>query len=163
MATAKTLVIQPEKCNGCGDCESACSSRQAAPGKSGRSCIRIVTEADDGTFWLPMTCQQCDDPPCRAACPNEAISRDDSLGRVVIDRRKCVGCRMCVSACPFGAMGFDERSAKAFKCDLCGGEPECVRACARKALGYDGPHMLQQPQMLHSAAKIVHLMRLMVF
>jgi Fe-S-cluster-containing dehydrogenase component len=122
-----------------------------------------MRESDDDTFFLPMTCQQCDEPPCLAACPNEAIFRDEELDRVLINHQKCVGCRMCVSACPFGAMGFDEERGKSFKCDLCGGLPECVRVCTAGALMYAAPHMLQKPQMVQSAAKIASVMRLMIF
>ena len=161
--SSKTLVIHPEKCNGCGDCESVCSKRETGINNPDRSCIRVLQESADDAFFLPMTCQQCDDPPCLAACPNEAIFKDESLGRVLINHQKCVGCRMCVSACPFGAMGFDEDRGKSFKCDLCGGSPECVRTCATGALVFDGSHMLQKPQMVQSAAKIASVMRLMIF
>lgn len=160
---SKTLVIHPERCTGCGDCERACSDRQTGIRNPMRSCIRVIREFDDDTFYLPMTCQQCEDPPCLAACPNEAIFRDDVPDRVVINHQKCVGCRMCVSACPFGAMGFDEERGKSFKCDLCGGDPECVRACEAKAIEYNTPFMLHKPQMVQSAAKIVNVMKLMIF
>lgn len=160
---SKTLVIYPEKCNGCGDCEAACSQKQTGIPNRDRSCIRVMRESDEDTFFLPMTCQQCDEPPCRAACPNDAIFRDDELDRVLLNHQKCVGCRMCVNACPFGAMGFDEERGKSSKCDLCGGAPECVRVCTTGALMYDAPHMLHKPQMVQSAAKIASVMRLMIF
>ena len=163
MMRSKTLVIYPEKCNGCGDCEAACSLKQAGINNREGSCIRVMRESGDDTFFLPMTCQQCDDPPCLAACPNDAISRDEELDRVLVNHQKCVGCRMCVSACPFGAMGFDEERGKSSKCDLCGGAPECVRVCITGALVYDAPHMLHRPQMVQSAAKIACVMRSMVF
>jgi len=159
---SKTLVIHPEKCNGCRDCETACASRSAEKGFSGRSCIRVVNESPDDTFFLPMTCQQCEDPPCLAACPNEAIFRDDAFDRVMINHHKCVGCGMCVSACPFGAMRLDEERGKSYKCDLCGGDPECVRACREGALEYSGFFRLNKPQIINSAAKLIGATRLMV-
>lgn len=159
----KTLVIHPEKCPGCGDCETACSVKHTGISDSANSCIRVMNEKYDETFFLPMTCQQCEDPPCLASCDSQAIYRDDELNRVMIRHDKCVGCRMCVSACPFGAMGFDEERGKSFKCDLCGGSPECVRVCKEKAMEYAEPYMLQKPQMVHSAAKLVAAMRHMVF
>ena len=158
----KTLIIHPENCDGCGDCETACSRRNAGIGVPGRSCTRVINERHDNTFYLPVICQQCEDPPCLAACPNEVICRDDELNRVVINQNKCVGCGMCVSACPFGAMGFDQVRGQAFKCDLCGGDPECVRACQKGAVEYADPYMLYKPQMFHSAAKLVGAMRLIV-
>jgi len=69
-------------------------------------------------------------------CPVKAVSRDETLGRVVVDYDVCIGCRACVSACPFGAMGFDVIGRKVIKCDLCDGDPQCVRFCEIKALEY---------------------------
>ena len=62
----------------------------------------------------------------------EAISRDADRLRTVIDYNLCVGCRMCVYACPFGAMGFDADRGRPYKCDLCGGDPLCVKFCEPK-------------------------------
>ena len=160
---SKTLVVHPEKCNGCKDCETACASRSVQGGLSGRSCIRVVNESPDDSFFLPMTCQQCEDPPCLAACPNEAIFREGALDRVMINHHRCVGCGMCVSACPFGAMRLDEERGKSYKCDLCGGNPECVRVCREGALEYSDPFRLNKPQMINSAAKLIGATRLMVF
>jgi anaerobic carbon-monoxide dehydrogenase iron sulfur subunit len=155
----KTLNIHPNKCNGCGDCESACSLKHAGIKYPGRSCIRIIQECGDGNFFLPTTCNQCEDPPCLAACPKEAIYRDNQLNRVMIDNDRCVGCQMCVSACPVGAMGFAKNRGKAFKCTLCGGDPACVRACPEKALEYSEPDRLPYPQMAQTALKLAGMGR----
>ena len=157
MINSKTLVIHPEKCTGCGDCETACSLKHAGIKYPGRSCIRIIKDHSDDGFFLPTSCNQCEDPPCLAACPRDAISRDDRLNRVMIDHDQCVGCQMCVSACPFGAMGFAKNRGKAFKCTLCGGDPECVRACQARALEYAEPEMLHYPQQFQSAVKLSRL------
>lgn len=72
-------------------------------------------------------------------CPVKAISRDESLARVTVDYDKCIGCRSCVAVCPFGAMSFNVIDRKVFKCDLCDGDPQCVRFCDIKAVDYSDP------------------------
>ena len=54
----------------------------------------------------------------------------------MVDHNKCIGCRSCVAVCPFGAMGFNVIDRKNFKCDLCDGDPQCVRFCDMKAVDY---------------------------
>jgi carbon-monoxide dehydrogenase iron sulfur subunit len=69
-------------------------------------------------------------------CPVKAISRDEELGRVFVDYDICIGCRSCVTVCPFGAMNFNIKDKQIFKCDLCDGDPQCVRFCEVKAIEY---------------------------
>ncbi|OGR11595.1 MAG: hypothetical protein A2097_08455 [Desulfobacula sp. GWF2_41_7] len=109
--------------------------------------------------FFPIACKQCENPPCLATCPKEAIYRDDNLNRVLIDRKKCVGCSMCVSACPFGAMKLDKLKAKSYKCDLCSGEPECVKVCKPAAIEYKDVEMLKMPNMFHAARNLSRLIK----
>ena len=69
-------------------------------------------------------------------CPVGAISRDENHGFLNVDHDMCIGCRSCVAACPFGAMNYTRIDKKVFKCDLCGGDPQCVRFCEIKAVEY---------------------------
>lgn len=149
----KVIVANPLKCNGCKECEVACSTKHTGEGQSDRPRIHVTSFDHNDEFYLPTTCQQCDDPPCMAVCPNDAISRDNDMARVTIARERCIGCKMCVSACPTGAMGFDDVVGRAFKCDLCDGKPECVRVCEPKALEYVEAHKLQQQRMCKIANK----------
>lgn len=87
-------------------------------------------------LYIPMTCQQCQDAPCLNVCPVKAISRDETTAQVSVDYDICIGCRSCVSACPFGAMSFNPTDRKIFKCDLCDGDPQCVRFCEVKAVDF---------------------------
>jgi len=132
---AKVLVIDYEKCTGCRLCELVCSVKHEGVSNPARSRIKVVKWEWEG-LYIPMSCQQCVSAPCQAVCPVKAISRDESLNRVTIDQDVCIGCRMCVAVCPFGAMGFDTQTRKVFKCDFCDGDPQCVRFCETKAIQY---------------------------
>ena len=69
-------------------------------------------------------------------CPAGAISRNEELNTVEVNYDLCIGCRTCVSVCPFGAMSYNIQDRKVIKCDLCGGDPQCVRFCDVKAVEY---------------------------
>jgi len=69
------------------------------------------------------------------ACPVEAIGISEKDGLVLIDKERCNGCGSCQEACPYGMIVFDEVEKRASKCDLCGGRPQCVKACPMNALG----------------------------
>jgi Fe-S-cluster-containing hydrogenase component 2 len=87
-------------------------------------------------LYIPMSCQQCQDAPCLNVCPVKAISRDEEMSRVYVDYDACIGCRSCVGVCPFGAMSFNTIDKQVFKCDLCDGDPQCVRFCEEKAVDF---------------------------
>ncbi len=158
--SSRVIKIDPFKCNGCKECETACAERHGGNRKIGLSRIHVMGSgpSDDG-FSVPSTCQQCSDPPCMAVCPRNAIRRDGSLDRVVIDTSLCVGCTMCVSACPTGSMSFAHDLGLPFKCELCDGNPECVRVCEKKALEYTEASGLHTPRMRESAGKFLGALR----
>ena len=160
MIREKFLSIDPARCTGCMECEGACSTRHAGKRRSGRPRIQVLG-GDTGSrdFHFPVTCQQCSDPPCMAACPRSAIHRHPELGSVVLDDHLCVGCKMCVSACPSGAMGFDTDLALAYKCDLCGGDPQCVCVCQPKAIEYEPAERIPHVRMIQCASKLYHAVR----
>jgi Fe-S-cluster-containing hydrogenase component 2 len=90
--------------------------------------VRIVKDEARGQS-TPIVCRNCKKAPCIEACPVEAISRLEPEGYVALDEEACTGCGECVSACPFGAIRLDRKKGIALKCDLCGGDPQCVRVC----------------------------------
>ncbi len=130
----KILVLDPDSCTSCRLCELACSQRNFGVFRPSLSHIRVAINAEDA-FYFPMVCIQCDDAPCIEECPTEALVRDPDTNAVVVVEENCTECGLCESACPYGAIRvFDGR---AHKCDLCGGDPECVRFCAAGALRYE--------------------------
>lgn len=131
----KILVIDHEKCTGCRLCEMVCSVKHTDVNNPTRSRIHIIKWPGEG-FNLPMLCQQCQDAPCIAVCPKEALTHDLALERVTLNYDLCIGCRMCVIACPFGGMGIDTVTRQVIKCDLCDGDPTCVSVCEPGALQF---------------------------
>lgn len=131
----KVLMIDYEKCTGCRLCELVCSVKHEGVSNPAKSRVKVVKWEWEGRY-VPMSCQQCITAPCLAVCPVKAISRDEALNRVQVDYDVCIGCRMCVAVCPFGAMGFNAQEKKVSKCDLCDGEPQCARFCDVGAIKY---------------------------
>jgi len=78
---------------------------------------------------VPMICYHCEDPPCKAVCPTGAIYRKRETDAVLVDESRCIGCRECMLACPFGAIIFERSRGVVAKCDLCDGDPACVKIC----------------------------------
>lgn len=132
---AKVLYIDYHKCTGCRTCEMVCAVKHDGVLNPMRSRIKVMKWETEG-LYIPMACQQCQDAPCLNVCPVKAISRDEEMGRVMVDYDVCIGCRSCVVVCPFGAMNFNVIDRRVFKCDLCDGEPQCVRFCDVKAVEY---------------------------
>jgi Fe-S-cluster-containing dehydrogenase component len=127
------LVIDTTKCTGCGACIEACNLRNNLP--KDQSYTYVLEKRDEhGTWFLPVQCQHCAEPPCATVCPTGATYIHES-GVVLINEKLCVGCRYCMVACPYQARIFDDERGVADKCWLClewvlkGDLPACVEAC----------------------------------
>ena len=131
----KVLVIDPEKCTGCRKCEMVCSVFHTGTSNPSRSRIR-VTKWENIGLYLPVTCQNCDKPFCTEVCPAKACRRDLETNKVIIDKTKCIGCKTCIIACPFGVPLFDKAEHVTIKCDFCDGDPQCVAGCEAGAVKY---------------------------
>ncbi len=131
----RALQIHPDRCTGCKQCELACSWVQTGTFQPSRSLIRVHVFDEQASF-APYTCFQCSEAWCMQTCPVNAIDVDPDTGAKVVLDEVCVGCGLCVIACPFGTMFFDRASHKAEKCDLCGDDPACVHACPTNAIEY---------------------------
>lgn len=151
-----TMIIDLKACNGCKRCESACSVSHFTP--VGQKWMRVFEEetASGEKFPLPRPCMNCTNAPCVNVCPVGASFYTED-GVVLIDHRICIGCRMCMAACPYQARSFNweepehgeeemghkyspeepwpHRKGVPDKCMFClhrikkGLLPECVEAC----------------------------------
>ncbi len=149
----KILVIDSSKCTGCRICEQVCSVKHQKVVNPNRARIKIIKWEMEGEV-LPMVCQQCDTPPCLHVCPMKTISKDLETGLVSIDYERCIGCRMCVAACPFGVMTYDWVDEKVIKCDLCCGEPQCVRFCDPQAIRFEEKSKITSDQRKIAAKQL---------
>ena len=137
------MLIDQRRCIGCHSCSIACKSENNVPLGFWRSWIKGIqkgTYPNVGNHFLRRLCNHCDVPPCCQVCPVQATVRREQDGVVVMYYGKCIGCGMCVSACPYDARFFNPIRHTADKCDFCssrieqGLQPACVDACLSKAL-----------------------------
>jgi len=157
-ALQKILFIDPEKCTGCRICETACSMHHEKVCNPARARVHIAKWETAG-LYIPVVCLHCETPICETVCPVRAIRRDEKTGAVVIDYNLCVGCRLCVMYCPFAGAGIDPLTGKILKCDLCDGDPVCVRFCEPEALQYVKATRVNMMKMRKAAEKFSELMQ----
>ncbi len=144
MAKQYVLVFDLKRCIGCLTCTIACKVENNLV--TGYSWIKVLTIIDGkyphlSMSWQPMTCMQCQKPPCIEACPEEAIRRRQD-GIVLIDKTKCNGCQACQPACPYDAIRFNPDEQVVEKCNLCAHRidqdlpPFCVKECIWGAIHF---------------------------
>ena len=180
------MVIDLAKCDGCGNCVSACRKAHFIP--TDREWIRLYKKQDSpetAPYWFPKPCFHCDNPPCTKVCPVGAtFKRDDGI--VLIDNERCIGCRFCMAACPFSARvfnwsrpddpgasrpgaaepegGLPRRVGTVEKCDFCpdnlrqGKMPHCVMACDMTAIYFGDQN---EDAVTNSAGETVRLAQLL--
>lgn len=101
------MVIDLAKCDGCKECTKACNAMHFVP--PGQEWIKVFENRDNkiaGAYWFPRPCMQCDNTPCAKVCPVGAtMKREDGI--VLVDQERCIGCRYCIAACPYGSRSFN--------------------------------------------------------
>lgn len=125
------VLIANKKCTGCHMCELACSAWHEGGFQPSLARLRVVVNPSAGRS-RGFTCLQGACKKCLAACPRDALCECD--GVVSVDEGVCDGCEtlsepQCARACPTKVIAVHPRTGKAFKCDMCDGEPQCVLAC----------------------------------
>jgi Fe-S-cluster-containing dehydrogenase component len=161
--TQMALVIDLNVCVGCHACVTSCKEWNTS-GEAGSLVDLNPYDADaSGTFFnrvqtfeageypdtdtihLPKSCLHCEDPPCVPVCPTGASFKRKEDGIVLVDYDKCIGCKYCAWACPYGAREIDEKRQEMTKCTLCSDrinneslperdrKPACVMACPTSA------------------------------
>ncbi|MCK6529673.1 4Fe-4S binding protein [Myxococcota bacterium] len=139
---SKTLFVDPSRCIGCRACEAACRECDSHKGES----MVMVDFVDRGSSVAtqPTVCMHCADPvaPCAQVCPALAIPITPDGVVQQADPSRCIACRNCVYACPFGVPKMDLSARLMKKCNLCydrtsqGLQPWCAQACPTQALWY---------------------------
>ena len=127
------------QCAGCYTCMAVCSLFHEGAVAPELARIQIVAPVMEIFQVQGYTCKQCEGPSCLYACPTGALHVDAKTGARVIDQEKCIGCQRCIKACPQypnSLIRFDAVKMKALKCDLCGGDPLCVKFCPKSSSVY---------------------------
>ena len=164
------LVIDLNVCVGCHACVTSCKQWNTS-GSAGPLFDASAYGADpSGTFFnrvlsfevgefpntqtvhFPKSCLHCEDPPCVPVCPTGASYKRPEDGIVLVDADKCIGCKYCAWACPYGVRELDEKSKVMTKCTLCVDritdpvlpkaeqKPACVMACPTNARLFGDVH-----------------------
>lgn len=156
-------VVDLRRCDGCRYCTEACQTTHSLPKEMEWIRVYKVEDNAGNRFFMPRLCMQCENPPCLKVCPVAATFKN-SEGIVLVDQDRCIGCRLCMAACPYEARYFNfseppkpagqaaraenpmpefpvpQRQGTVGKCVLCihfvkeGRLPACVNACPMDAL-----------------------------
>ena len=141
--TRYAIAVDLDRCIGCEGCMIACKNENNVPlGQKWNTVLKIGpygTYPHLEQYFLPSMCQQCENAPCVNVCPTGASYRDPKTNVVLVNKEKCIGCKSCMMACPYGVHNWNADERVVEKCTLCsqhlkeGEEPLCVSACCGSA------------------------------
>lgn len=120
-----TMVLREHLCIDCERCKDACVKLNHVPEYGFRTTIlerrRQLEYKQTQTIFMPVLCNQCNNPPCVRVCPTTATYKDEKTGIVRMINDRCIGCKTCMAACPYNARYFNEEpEVRAIdKCDFC--------------------------------------------
>ena len=133
------IQVLAERCSGCRVCQLLCSMTHHAGAFNPRwATIRVEIDRNPDVdtpvsgIDVPQVCRQCEPAPCAQSCPAEAFEKREEGGAWAIRAGLCTGCGACAESCSFDMIVFHQETA--MKCDLCDGNPACVRYCPTGAL-----------------------------
>jgi carbon-monoxide dehydrogenase iron sulfur subunit len=135
-ASMNPIAIHPKMCTGCRACEIACVFRREEAFGTSSARVRIVKEEAEGAD-IPFLCQLCETPACVAACPPRALHKDADTGIIVLDLIACTRCLDCRTACPYDSVFVHPETGLPLICDLCQGDPACVKRCSTRAIFWE--------------------------
>lgn len=134
------FLVKPHNCLNCQACVAACRKFNKTP--ESRPARRHITkyEKDGEALFVSTSCMHCEEPACASVCPAGAIKKAED-GVVYVDKERCIGCKYCYQACPFGVPTYSSEAMD--KCDCCtlggtrpGNAPRCAEACNFGALHF---------------------------
>ena len=142
MKKQRFFIFDPGRCFGCNGCVAACANINRTPGGVLWRTVHKLPprEGDHRTVYLSVSCNHCENPPCVAGCPANALEKREVDGVVVHYPDRCLGCRYCQMVCPYDAIKWESLSGVVSKCHFCyerldeGKEPACVETCFGGAL-----------------------------
>lgn len=136
------MLIDTRRCVGCHACSVACRSENKVPMGLQRSWVEYVEKGnfpDTSVNFIPRLCNQCSDAVCVDVCPADATHKREQDGIVTVDAQACIGCELCIEACPYDARFLIPETDVVDKCDFCvdrleqGLQPACVETCFQGA------------------------------
>ncbi|MCX5864156.1 MAG: 4Fe-4S dicluster domain-containing protein [Deltaproteobacteria bacterium] len=168
-----TMVIRQNRCIDCERCMEACVKTNNVPSYGYRTTIlqqeREIGKGEKERVFMPVLCNHCNRPPCVRVCPTTATYKDKKTGIVMMDYKRCIGCKTCMAACPYNARYFKEENRAVDKCNFCfdtrisKGESKtaCSAACPAgvRIFGDLTDYSSEAYKLIHKPEKVVWVLR----